>query len=570
MLIKVRGYRGCERADIELAPHALVAGRNFQGKSSLCEAVAAALTGEALPYFRPSRPDKPILTKTEGKELVRGGVKKGGVQIEVDEKIVSGVVWPELSVEGDGSVECSKIAAGLLDPMEFEDAHRQQYFSWLLEAEPSDEDAAAAFKDAGVSTEAASTAWQAASTQGIDVAYRKYKEDGAKLKGRWEQSSGEAFGAKKMIDWRPQGWVVELDGAAEATLAEDCLAARGKVESAIAARAHDAAGIQQLRDNVGLETKAIADHAAAVTASDAAVAEKRRLEKVVASIIVPSALPCPACGAFLDIVPAAEINSTRADVYPVALQESTATADDIENAREAKKEAQGLLDQAVKVGVEAANAVSEATRKCKEFAGSQAKLEAAMKHRGTQEAVELAQDQQRTVESHYAMVKARETCLGIAIQIASNQKIVDILAPEGLRRQKLVKALANFNKGLAQLCTQAGYPIMALTDALEIQYGGRRYWLLSKSEKYRVRCVLQTIAALYDDSPVVILDGADILDAEGRSGLMQMIASDAIADKRFLIAMTVNDAANVPNLAEFELGHTYWMDAAQAKEMVSS
>ena len=39
---KVRGFRGCERADIEIDPISLLAGLNGAGKSSICQAIAAA------------------------------------------------------------------------------------------------------------------------------------------------------------------------------------------------------------------------------------------------------------------------------------------------------------------------------------------------------------------------------------------------------------------------------------------------------------------------------------------------------------------------------------------------
>lgn len=555
MLIKVRGFRGCERADINLAPHALVAGKNFQGKSSLCQAVAAALTQEPLPYFRPGRPDKPILTKTEGKELVRGGVKKGGVQVygEDGAQIVASVVWPDLVVEGNGSAECSKVACGLLNPMEFEDAHRQKFFSWLLQAEPTDEDAAVAFTDAGIPEAVASAIWKGVSLQGIDVTYRTAKEDGAKLKGRWEQASGESFGSKKAEGWVPQGWRPELADVTEEELASQCLNARKLAQAVAAAQAVGADEVVRLRQSVMDEQAMIQAHAAASKILDEATLDLTDGKRLFESIVVPTAVPCPSCGTALDIHDGG------------VLKLSQASFDDIDTAKEAKAEAGEIVKVRQDLADKARNAVNEYLGRCRELKGSQDKLDAAMKRKGTQQAVEDAQDALRSLEADYVNLKAREVCKSLTHQIAANQKIVDILAPEGLRRQKLVKALANFNNGIAKLCASAYFPTMTLTDELEIQYGGRRYWLLSESEKYRVRCVVQTIVALYDTSPVVILDGADILDAEGRAGLMQMLGDERVLENlKVLVAMTMRDRRDLPVLADFEMGHSYWMDAGVA------
>jgi predicted ATP-dependent endonuclease of OLD family len=46
--IELRDFRGCERASLRVDPIALVAGRNATGKSSIAQAIGAALAGEPL------------------------------------------------------------------------------------------------------------------------------------------------------------------------------------------------------------------------------------------------------------------------------------------------------------------------------------------------------------------------------------------------------------------------------------------------------------------------------------------------------------------------------------------
>ena len=46
--IELRDFRGCERASLRVDPIALIAGRNATGKSSIAQAIGAALTGDPL------------------------------------------------------------------------------------------------------------------------------------------------------------------------------------------------------------------------------------------------------------------------------------------------------------------------------------------------------------------------------------------------------------------------------------------------------------------------------------------------------------------------------------------
>src|SRR5215469_5466296 len=82
--INIRDYRGCEFADIECAPLALVAGRNAVGKSSIAGALAAILSSEAVP---------PGIKKGSAAALVRAGAKNAIVKIRDDNGAAS-LDWP--------------------------------------------------------------------------------------------------------------------------------------------------------------------------------------------------------------------------------------------------------------------------------------------------------------------------------------------------------------------------------------------------------------------------------------------------------------------------------------------
>ena len=568
---KVRGFRGCERADIEIDPISLLAGLNGAGKSSICQAIAAAATSQPIPFFNSSRPDKPRFTKADSKGLLRGGMDMGTCVLSVDGAQVSTILWPMLTASGTGAMQCSLVAAGLVNPMEMDEVDRQRYFSTLLNADPTSKrsqkepekltdleealiEAMPALADED-NAEALKSVIDNVNTNGWDVAHKHYKERGARRKGEWEGRAGESFGLKKAIDWKPQGWRDDLADKTLEDLGTACTHAQQALEKAVAAVATDAANLAQLVEQANGEADAWNALKEAETALQDARADLTAKETQRQAIGIPTAIPCPHCGGLVDVVEGK---------HDLALKQSMATTKEIETAKKAF-EAAGLLVKQAMATAETRQAAYNSARGAYEAKkGSTERLADAKKRTGTSESVDLARDYLASVTKDKEMVEKREACAVLAGQIQANQKLVDILSPEGLRRQKLQRALAQFNKNaLGALSGEAEYSTVTIDDGLEILYGGRKYFLLSASEQYRVRAVVQTAVALYDNSPLVILDGADILDQEGRNGLFSMMQA-ATTKISFIVGMTVLSKKNVPDLAKPEIGKSYWVDAGIA------
>lgn len=89
----VRNFRGCERADIVTAPIALIVGDGGASKSSVCQAIAAAVTGTTLPM--------PGITKAKAGMLLRNGTDKGLARVEGDD-FTAEVSWPKAEYRTDG------------------------------------------------------------------------------------------------------------------------------------------------------------------------------------------------------------------------------------------------------------------------------------------------------------------------------------------------------------------------------------------------------------------------------------------------------------------------------------
>ncbi len=84
------------------------------------------------------------------------------------------------------------------------------------------------------------------------------------------------------------------------------------------------------------------------------------------------------------------------------------------------------------------------------------------------------------------------------------------------------------------------------------------YPLLSESEQFRVRVTLQVAIAKMDDSAAMVIDRADILDRQGRNGMMKLLLRTGIPT---LVCMTILDPEKdpPPDLAAKGKGQTYWL-----------
>ena len=103
----------------------------------------------------------------------------------------------------------------------------------------------------------------------------------------------------------------------------------------------------------------------------------------------------------------------------------------------------------------------------------------------------------------------------------------------------------------------AGWKVVAIAPDMALTYGGRPYALLSTSEQYRLRAVLQAAIARLAGADLVVIDAANVLDAPTRSGLFSMLGQ---AELSAVVCMTLSRREQVPDLARAGLGESYWLD----------
>ena len=557
MKISIRSFRGIERVDVEAGPVAFFAGRNHTGKSSICLAVAAALTGIAIPYVRPGKDGKPmsLFTKSQAGAMVRGGTDSGSVAVTIGESSV-GMKWPsgEATSVGDKPPHSSVYATGLINVPDLDDKTRAMYLADVLGTLPSLADLAAALKEI-YPGEQIEKIWKKIEMDGWDNAAKEIREHGARLKGQWEAATNERYGTTKGAGWIPAGWNEQLAGSSVDALEVEVSKAKHNLEAMIASTATGEAQVAHLEQAIA-NGKNLPD-----MTEEAKKAAKEHDDAVAARNALPPLLKdqetcaCPHCQK--DVV----VTQTRKG-YELNLPMEKVGKSETEKRSKA-------LDKAIAVitskrqEAERINTLVSQHNALREFAAqAQKKLDdirAKTKKRPTEEVVNSAREAVRVSEEQLRIFKAKFTAEHLHASVERNQIVIDALAPEGLRKAKLTGALSGFNDSLESLTNAADYKRVTIDEDMNIRMAGRLYALLSASEQYRARAVLQTALAIKDGSDIVILDGADILDVDGRNGLFSLIAGVAQDSTiQFIVGMTINRQDQVPDLSG--LGASFWIE----------
>lgn len=558
MNLEIRNFRGIAKADIDLSQIALVAGRNETGKSSIAHAAQAVLTGDAVPIAG--------VKKSEAAMLIHAGTGNGSVALE-REGGSARIAYPQAKKETEGDPPSSSpIAAGMSSPADMERAELSAVLIDYLKAAPSEDDLREAVKAINVTEEGFARLWKSVTENSWDGAHRQAKEKGIELKGAWRECAGEMYGSSKAETWMPAEWESDLEGASDESLQAIVTEAGEIRDAAIAHTAISeekidqlkakASGAQKLRDYIpGLVNVLNAANKAVLDSAEELQNAPRPDEE-------QKTVACPHCGKDCVIHIGAGFRAGLIKPPPVSSSAENA------NRRKIGEEAVRKQQMASETLKSANLKKIEADRELVEAESAQAELDAidGKADDGTADdaALERARREVQHAENRLKAYKVKTRADNLHKSIGRNQKLVAILAPDGLRRTKLRNAVKEFNGSLAELATAASWGAMEITADLAVTYRGMAWRLCAESARYRGRAMLQLACASIDGSDVVILDGADILDTVGRRGLFRLLRH---FDKPALVCMTITERDDVPSLAAKSYGQSYWLENSNAEAL---
>lgn len=557
MQVNISNYRGCIAASIKGAPILIVGGKNGNGKTSLLEGVALAVTGWGMP---PGVRDgnELLYTNDEGMRAAKGMVS---VFMESGARHMT---YPNGKGAGDGELKVSPVAAGLMQLPAMKAAEIAREIGPFVQSEPTLEDLLKAFKEAGIDANTAGMVWDKIGSEGWDKTVKQAQERGAALKAQWQAITGQRWGTAIGDSWRPEGWDDAL--LSDETTDEDVTALKEALEAAQKAASFSEGVMAALKEDVA------ALDARKKTASEAQAAEKTALDALHAAEKHRNGLqnpdegglemPCPECGAFLML-----LRKDGATTELKAADPHKTGADALKKMRKAIAEADGDLANKRTAYTNAKAAALAASSTLQQSRDAVVKFNEANEATGDGGNVEEAQGLYTAARDRVAKRQAHKDAQSRHTMIVGNAIIQDLIAPEGLRATALKRGLESFNADhLAPLCDAAGWPHVSIADDLSIVYGTRAYRWLSGSQKWIVNAILQIAVARADGSQMVILDGADICDAGNRNKLFKLLTQIGI---EALIGMTFNKPEQLPPLAASDLGERFWMREGKSEEIAA-
>lgn len=560
LAISVRDYRGCERADIAVSRIALIAGLNGAGKSSILEAAAAALSGRPLPEG---------VKKKDAKHLIRRGCDAAKVTITLAGAAAT-ATYPACDFVTTGApIRVSPFAAGLLSVAKMSEKDRRAVLAEYLKALPTFDDLKNALTDLKFPEATIKQIWERIAVEGWDGTHGVYKDQGARRKGAWEQVTKCNFGARKAADWVPEGWEESLVMATEESLTKALAEVREELDETMRADAVSEAEFQQLKRLAAGETECERELNAVKLEEDRLRVEVAAIEKDYKALPAPPRQtenpPCPHCGSDVAV---SELGGGKykllkpAEVDPKAAKKMAA-------ALTAKK---AELDERIRASIQASDRVRAAQSELDAARAAKTKVAQIEADQTTAGDATSGLDDLRAAvaraEARIAMFKARAEASKLWGEIARILDIVSVLAPDGLRQRKLIRAVRDFNKDqLEPISKASGWGEIRVNEDLDPEWEGRPYLMLSKSERYRVRIALQIAMARLDGSQALLIDGADILLPQARQGLFEALQTLSIPA---VVACSMPDPDLVPDLAEHGLGESYWVDDGRAVALASA
>lgn len=548
MLVEIKNIRGCEYAKFPVDGIVLIAGKNGAAKSSIAKAMGLVITGLV--------PSKERLAR-----MVKTGNGSGSVAITDGGQGSSIEIPSQTAVEGTGWPQASKYAAGLVRFSEEKSAEQSTILQKLLETEPGEIDLANELKKNGVSEENIAAVWATVKRRGWDDAHKFYAERGRELKAQWDQIAGEKYGEKKAANWTPKEWESDLDGLSEQTLIEQLAQQTETLEELIRFEAVNDELMNQVKEEwLGLEP--------AKTEREECKAEEARLEAQFKKLNDElKALPRPSASIVTQACPhcKGELIAPGGKIQIPPPRESTEEAAARLKAIAEKQAEIDELGPRLSLAQNATMAASLKVNAC-EKAG-QKHMELLKQEKGqavSQKQVEAARQAVSRAKSRLESFRLKSKAEAKHESIESNQLIIDTLRPDGFRQKHTNEALLRFNQDyLTAQCEIAGFPLVKIDRNLNITMDGRLYDDLSDGEKYRVNAVFQTALARIQQADLLVFDGADILDSDGRRGLFQMIRSVGL---KAVVTMTTR-REQTPNLSKMGIGVTYWLEHGRLEKL---
>ncbi|MFN3077687.1 MAG: hypothetical protein ABT940_12580 [Alphaproteobacteria bacterium] len=569
MRTTIENFRNVIRASLDLNGVVLVAGTNGAGKSSLAQAVAQGLSAPFLSAHPSSVPSMSPMARR--KALVTVGATEARIVLSSETPPATRCLkWPSNEVVTDGQPpESSPHAVGLIHILDMEERERAKFLARSLDSEPSRDDFVQAATEAGVAPSEHQAAWTLVESLGFDQALGEVLAEGARLKGRWELVTGvRRYGAKLAACWEPEGWEASLAQASRSGLMAAITEAQTALEQAISERAVASVDRERLEIMASRPERALEPLLEAIeNAKQERDAALQALATLPVETSVLGSVSCPHCGHASALMVEPETGTYR--LVPTAESSPRGRKRGTKRPLPTFAEARARVDEALR-RLATAEALALSTRQLNEARQAAILKLASLDTPEGKEMAVVAIEHHRAAYAQarrrLAMTEARDQAEGLRHRIETLALLATLLQPDGLRQSKLSRTLSDFQSTwLDPICREAGWPPVTLERTLTATLAGRSHEKLSTSEQYRVRVVLQMALARKEGAAAVVIDGADVLDAPGRIGLIRMLRRQGLPA---LVCLTTSHREEAVTFARItDIHNGYWLRDGRAEPL---
>ena len=572
--IRIQNVLGARAVDITLGcPVALIAGKNYSGKSSVQEAVRMALTGETV---------RVALKKDYG-SLVTEGQEAGFAVVELDDGQAAMTLPNGAHEITSGTVmQHARSLPYVLDAQRFARMSQQDRRAFLfgLMGLSADGPAVRARLEAKGCDAKKIEAIMPILRAGFAAACEDAKGKATAAKGAWRAVTGETYGAKKAVGWtanKPSYDKAALNTAKAQSAANDeaiekASAAVGELSGQEKRYAEQKGRLSELRERAGhyarIQDKLNRDEAELKRWKEK-VGETR---KKAGAVPYEPPLACPHCAGL--VLYRTNINGGELQAYE---QPNTADPEAIESLPEYEK-AMALMESSVANGkrdLAAADAAANALREIEDAGLTDPPDADAIKA-----AKNLVDDLKQKRANLLGQIKALEDAERAAAvadkktadaarhhaDVAAWDLVGGALAPDGIPGEMLAEALGPINARLAQSAADTGWRAIRINDAMEIiaahdlpgVHADRSYSLLSESEKWRVDAMIAEALSNLAGLKLLVLDRFDVLDIQGRADLiawLDILAANAEIDTCLLFGTLKQIPTGLPCTAS-----AFWIE----------
>ncbi|MEI2416174.1 AAA family ATPase [Orrella sp. JC864] len=571
--LEIQNFQALRHVDLSIpTPLAMIGGDNEAGKSSLCEAIRLALTGE----------QTRVALKKEMGEMVTDGATKGHIFVDVDGAGVS-VSLPDGKAHGNAPE--NPFLPFVLQPSRFAstttDERRTLLFK-LTKVAASSASVLERMKARGCAESLASGVLPMLRS-GFPAAHDYAAGQAKDCKSAWRGVTGEAWGEKKAPGWsaaKPEfdlaaltainGEIAELDeriGGHQQSLGalREKASAFQAYQAQAAQREKQAAQLPALRNKLAVDEKQLAEWQAKVEDLTARAGTGPRqglvhdLARAVDYLLGFTA--ADASKTADDLAAEAALASYEAQYGKLGGQGDPDAAAELAKAIQARDLMQRAVNndrRDIAAGEAAASGTDAAAVEVVEPSDLQAAEQALQQLKEKRAALSKRHHDLLTAQraSEQADKKTAEAAKHHADAIEW-LKIAAALAPDGIPGELLADALRPVNALLAELSELAGWATVRIDPDMTIRAGGRMYRMQSASAQWRADTILALAIAELSGLRCVLLDAFDILNMAGRVEVIDLL--DVLAESGRIDTAILLGTLKAPPSAPTDAYTAFWL-----------